>query len=167
MRSFFSHAHRKESPGHPGVHFPPPLLYTVGLGAGVLLHGWIPLHLVPSRWRVVGVLMGWLLIGFWAGLSGWAMVTFLQQRTSIFPNRPARLLVTWGPYGFSRNPMYLALSALHVGVSILLNTAWPLLFLPAVWASLYVLVIHREERYLAAAFGGQYESYCGRVRRWL
>jgi len=158
---------RKEYPADPGVRFPPPLLYVVGLGVGILLHRWLPLHLLPSQARIVGVLVGWLLVGFWAGLSGWAMVTFVRKRTSILPNRPATLLVTWGPYRFSRNPMYVALSALHVGVSFLVDTIWPVLLLPAVWVSLYVLVVRREESYLAATFGSEYESYCGRVRRWL
>ena len=158
---------REESPSHPGVHFPPPLLYVIALGVGLLCHKWLPLYLTPPRLRVVGVLVGWLLIASWAALSAWAMVTFSRERTPIFPNRPARTLVTWGPYRLSRNPMYLALSALYLGVSILANTIWPVLFLPAVWPLLYFLVIRREERYLATAFGDEYESYRTRVRRWL
>ncbi len=154
-------------PRDPGVRFPPPLLFIAALGAGILLHQWFPLQILPSQWRFVGLLLGWLLVGCAAGLSGWAMTTFLRGRTSIRPDRPASKLVTWGPYRLSRNPMYIALSSLHLGVSILVNTSWPVLFLPMVWVFLYFSVIRREERYLAAAFGNEYESYCSRVRRWL
>lgn len=155
------------SPRHPGVHFPPPFLFVFPLGAGILLHQWLPLPLMAMRWKVVGVLAGWMLIGVWAGLSAWAVALFLRQRTSMIPNRPATRLVTWGPYRFSRNPMYLALSLLHVGVSILVNTMWPLFFLPVALGSLVYLVIHREERYLSATFGAEYKLYRARVRRWL
>jgi len=85
----------------------------------------------------------------------------------MIPNRPATRLVTWGPYRLSRNPMYLALSILYLGVSILVNTSWPVFFLPVALASLYLLVIRREERYLSAAFGREYELYRSTVRRWL
>ena len=156
-----------ESPRHPGVRFPPPLLFVLPLGAGILLHQWLPLHLVAAGWRVVAVLVGWLLIGISAALSGWAMITFLRRRTPIRPYRPATSLVTWGPYRFSRNPMYVSLSALYLGVSILVNTIWPVFFFPVVIASLYFLVIRREERYLSSAFGSEYSSYCDSVRRWL
>ena len=156
-----------DSPRHPGVNFPPPLLFVLPLGAGVLLHQWLPLHLISARWRVVGVIVGWLLIGVWAALSGWAMVTFSRQRTPIMPNRPATRLVTWGPYRLSRNPMYLALSALYLGVSVLVNTIWSVFFFPVVLALLYFLVIRREERYLSGSFRNEYDSYCASVRRWL
>ena len=155
------------SPRGPGVRFPPPLLFVLPLGAGILLHRWLPLHLVDAQWRVFGVIAGWLLIGVWGGLSGWAIATFRRQRTAIIPNRPATRLVTWGPYRICRNPMYLALSALYLGVSVLVNTIWPVVFFPLVIALLYFLVIRREERYLSAAFGSEYEEFCAGVRRWL
>ena len=156
-----------DSPRHPGVRFPPPLLFVLPLGAGILLQQWLPLHLVDAQWRVVCVFVGWLLIGVWGGLSGWAIVTFRRQRTAIIPNRPATRLVTWGPYRISRNPMYLALSALYLGVSVLVNTIWPVVFFPVVITLLYFLVVRREERYLSAAFGSEYEEFCAGVRRWL
>ena len=152
---------------NPGVRFPPPLLFVVALGLGVACHKWFPLSLAPPRLRPVGVLGGWSLVAIWVVFMGWAMLTFVRQRTSIVPSRPANALVTWGPYRLSRNPMYVALSVGYVGASMLVNALWPVLFLPAVWALLYLLVIRREERYLAAAFGDEYESYRARVRRWL
>ncbi len=156
-----------EAPLHPGVGFPPPLIFVLPLGAGILLHQWVPLHIVPAHWRAASVIVGWLLIGAWAGLSGWAMLTFWQQRTPVFPNRPATRLVTWGPYRLSRNPMYLSLSALFLGVSVLVNACWPFFFFPAVIASLHFLVICREERYLSTAFKEEYTAYRSTVRRWL
>ena len=63
--------------------------------------------------------------------------------------------------------MYVAFTALYLGVVLVTNSAWPLPLLPGAWAATYLLVIRREERYLAAAFGDEYDSYRSRVRRWL
>ena len=48
-----------------------------------------------------------------------------------------------------------------------MNSMWPLALLPIVLGLLFLLVIRREEAYLADAFGEQYASYRERVRRWL
>jgi protein-S-isoprenylcysteine O-methyltransferase Ste14 len=157
----------EDGPRHPGVHFPPPLLFLIPLGLGAFLQRRLPLELLPDHWRTAGVLGGWLLIGFWALLSGWAFFTFTRQRTGIFPNRPATRLVTWGPYGLSRNPMYVSLVAVYFGATLLMNNLWPLIGSPLVVVSLHFLVIRREERYLAAAFPQEYAAYCASVRRWL
>ena len=152
---------------HPGVHFPPPLIFLLGIGGGLLCNKWWPLPLLPPQWRAVEVVGGWASIAFWAAIAAWSMVLFARQGTAIYPNSPATKLVTWGPYRFSRNPMYVAFSVLYFGLSMMVSTAWPLLFQPIVWVLLYFFVIRREERYLASAFGAEYEAYRARVRRWL
>lgn len=139
----------------------------VPLGAAALLNRWSRLPLLPARWILVGTVAAWLLIGFWAVLSGWAFFTFTRQKTAIFPNRPATRLVTWGPYGLSRNPMYVSLCSAYLGATLLMNNTWSLLGFPLAVVSLHYLVIRREERYLAAAFKQEYASYCASVRRWL
>jgi protein-S-isoprenylcysteine O-methyltransferase Ste14 len=63
--------------------------------------------------------------------------------------------------------MYVGLALLYVGLALLLNIVWPLAFLPLVLLIIDAAVIRREERYLIAAFGEEYRSYCSRVRRWL
>jgi protein-S-isoprenylcysteine O-methyltransferase Ste14 len=85
----------------------------------------------------------------------------------VLPNRPASALATGGPYHFTRNPMYVGMALLYIGLALVLNTAWPLVFLPLVLLIIDAAVIRREERYLISAFGEEYRAYCSRVRRWL
>ena len=153
---------------HPGVRFPPPFLFVAGFLGGLALERWvwrIPLAFGDSRTLLV--LAGWLGVILGLLLVAWSMLVFLQFRTAIIPIRPASLLVASGPYRFSRNPMYVGLSALYVGLALLFNLAWPLVLLPVVLILLDRLVIRREERYLADAFGDEYAIYRQRVRRWL
>ena len=101
------------------------------------------------------------------GITWWALSTFVRVRTGIMPDRPARQLVTFGPYRFSRNPMFVGFSAIYVGLAVLLNMVWPLAVLPLVIAVLTLTVIRHEERYMATEFGDPYQTYCRRVRRWM
>ena len=154
---------------NPGVRFPPPFLYVAGFLAGLLLDRRV------AHFRLVGgdastellELAGVLLMATGLTFMGWGVLTFFRARTSIIPHRPASRMVDWGPYRFTRNPMYTGLAFLHAGLSLVANSGWPLLLLPLVMLALYHLVIRREERYLASEFGDEYERYRRRVRRWL
>lgn len=157
-------------PAHPGVWFPPPFLYVIGFGIGLWLQRSRPLGLISTphtgSHRPVWIL-GLLCLVAWAALMLGAMVTFRRSRTTMLPNRPAAALATGGPYRITRNPMYLGLAFLYIGLALLLNTVWPLAFLPLVLIAIDVAVIRREERYLTATFGEAYRAYCARVRRWV
>ena len=59
------------------------------------------------------------------------------------------------------------MSCAYIGLSLLLNNVWAVLLLPVVVGVVDLLVIRREERYLANKFGEPYREYCSRVRRWL
>jgi len=81
--------------------------------------------------------------------------------------KPTTALVTEGPFRYSRNPIYLALTLLYVGVALLINALWILLLVvPAVLVLRYG-VIAREEAYLTRKFGEAYRQYMAQVRRWL
>ena len=103
----------------------------------------------------------------WLALMLAAFATFGRAKTTPFPNRPASALVTSGPYRFTRNPMYLSLIALYIGLTLMLNSWWPLMMLPLVLVIIDRAVIAREERYLTDAFPADYPAYQRRVRRWL
>ena len=97
----------------------------------------------------------------------WAIRTLLFARTTIMPHHSARALVTSGPFAFSRNPIYLGLALVYLGVALTMNDAWPIILLPIVVMVMSSFVIAREEAHLAEAFGDRYRAYCSRVRRWI
>jgi protein-S-isoprenylcysteine O-methyltransferase Ste14 len=151
----------------PGVPFPPPLVFVAG---------WLVAWLLNTRIDFVihGTGPGGLQLALGTGLAaagllliGAGLVTFVLARTAVMPTRAARQLVAWGPYRFTRNPMYVGLTGLYLGLTLLLNMAWPLVTLPGVLVVMTAFVIRREERHLRRAFGDDYEAYCLRVRRWL
>jgi len=147
-----------------GVRFPPPVLYAVPLLAGILLDLRWPLHVLPgAASHVVGAIG--VTIGLALALS--ALGLFRRAGTSVIPRRPTTALVTSGPFRLTRNPMYVGLAFVYVGIAFWVNTAWPLLFFPLVVVLVRRLVIAREERYLEAKFGDAYRRYRRRVRRWL
>jgi len=157
-----------QPPPHAGVHFPPPFVYAVAFIAGLLLQRAWPLPITgPGTARGVILTAGLVLLLAFLGLAGSAFFTFGRARTTVIPNRPASALVTSGPYRISRNPMYVAFALLYTGLALLVNTWWPLFFLPLVLIAVDRLVIAREERYLASAFPQEYDAYRSRVRRWL
>lgn len=158
---------RREGRARPEVRYPPPLLFVLGIVAGSLLHHAFPQPIIGPAGRSAAALAGWLVVALGTGLSVWGLATFRRAGTPIRPSSPASTLVTHGPFRLSRNPMYVGLTLVYLGVTLLMNSVWTALFLPLVIAVLHLTVIRHEERYLAATFGHEYDDYRRRVRRWL
>ena len=150
-----------------GVNFPPPLLFILGFGGGVLVHKFFPMNVIPNRLAGPFDIIGQALFVLGLAFVLWGLITFFRFRTAVFPNQPASQIVSAGPYRFSRNPMYLGFTLAYLGGILKINTLWPLLMLPVVLWLLIVLVIRPEERYLTKAFAAVYTDYVKRVRRWL
>ena len=102
-----------------------------------------------------------------AVLAGWGWVMFHRAGTTRVPGETSTALVTWGPYRFTRNPMYLGLSVAYVGEAGILHQMIPVILLPLIIAYLNRVVIPVEEKRLQAEFGVEYEDYTKRVSRWL
>ena len=150
----------------PGVAFPPPLLFVAGYALGWLIGRIRPIGAGAAPTPVLEV-AGAIVAGAGLAIAAWAMSTFMLSGTAIMPNQPASTLVVHGPYRYSRNPMYVALTLLYVGLVLVTRTWWALPLLPVVLVVLYRTVIVREERYLGTEFGGAYTDYSRRVRRWI
>lgn len=80
---------------------------------------------------------------------------------------PSSAIVTGGIYRFTRNPMYVGMTFIALGLGTLMASVGALIMiLPAVLA-IDRFVIAKEEAYLQRRFGSDYEAYCRTVRRWL
>ena len=153
---------------HSGVFIPPPLVYVVPLAVGILLQRFYPIAILPRNVpRNLALVAGVTLIVLGIALAILAFAEFRRARTSPIPIRPTTAIVETGPYRFTRNPMYVSLALAYLGVTLWVDSLWPLLFLPIVLFTMQRAVIAREERYLEAKFGGEYRGYKTRVRRWI
>jgi protein-S-isoprenylcysteine O-methyltransferase Ste14 len=142
----------------------PPLVYLGSIILGLLLHFAGPLPLVRHS---VGAPIGASLVLMAVGLFVAAVRTFRAAGTPVPGNRPTTTIVRAGPYRFSRNPIYLAFTALHVGIAFWVGSLWLLVTLVPALALMSFWVIPREERYLEARFASEYLPYKSAVRRWL
>jgi protein-S-isoprenylcysteine O-methyltransferase Ste14 len=120
-----------------------------------LLHG--------AAWTWGGVAL--VVAGAALGASG--LWTFRRRGTTHHPHGEPRALVTTGPYRRTRNPMYVGVTTVLLGVLLWSGSAWFLL--PPLGFVLWIdrLQIPYEERKLSRLFGDEYEAYRRRVRRWL
>ncbi len=143
---------------------PPPLFFGGALLIGFLLEWLVPL----GRWQA-----GWLppagLALAVAGLAVavWGFRTLKAAKTTIHVREVSSALVDGGPYGHSRNPLYVALIMLYLGIAVGFGVLWPVLILIPATILVQVLVIQREEVRLESWFGQDYLDYKARVRRWI
>jgi protein-S-isoprenylcysteine O-methyltransferase Ste14 len=149
---------------HADVVAPPPVIYAGALVVGLLLQRAFPLPFLP---RPVARIIGACLIGlnFLVGVP--AIVTMRRARTSLNPAEPTTVLVTSGPFRYTRNPIYLSFTILYTGIAVFANALWAIFLLPVTLVAISRGVIAREEQYLERTFGEEYKRYKTQVRRWL
>jgi len=148
-----------------GVIAPPPLIYLPALLVGLALHFAFQVSLFPGTWLQLAI--GLPLMAASGIVAVMAARTMRRAGTEVNTSKPTTAIVVQGPYRFSRNPMYLSLTLLFIGIAISVNALWVLALVPIPFAIINLGVIDREERYLEKRFGKQYMNYKARVRRWL
>jgi protein-S-isoprenylcysteine O-methyltransferase Ste14 len=155
---------RNASPDTAQVLVLPPLAYGAVFIMGLLLHLAFPAYILPKTLaRGIGVVC--VLVSFPLALMTFRVLS--RAHTPVDPMKPTTALVTEGPFRYSRNPIYVALTLLYVGVTLLINALWILLLVVPAVVVLRYGVIAREEAYLTRKFGDAYRQYTAQVRRWL
>lgn len=98
-----------------------------------------------------------------------SVVAFFRAKTTINPLQPERseVLVVKGLYRVSRNPMYLGMLLILMGICVYLGQPLNVVFLMVFVGLINTLQIRPEERALRTRFGQSYVDYCHRVRRWV
>jgi protein-S-isoprenylcysteine O-methyltransferase Ste14 len=103
--------------------------------------------------------------GIW--LVGSAFGFFRKTGQDPAPWKPTPSLVFEGPYRFTRNPMYVGMTAVQVGVGLFADSLWVIGLAAVSLLTVHVIAVLPEERYLTEKFGAPYEEYRRRVRRYL
>jgi protein-S-isoprenylcysteine O-methyltransferase Ste14 len=148
------------------MRVPVPWVFVLTYLVGVVMEYVWPTQRIVQRVPGIGFVSGVLfLIG--ASVAAWGLLTFRKARTTTVPGKLSSQLVTWGPYRFTRNPMYLGLTLAYLGEAGVLRQVWPVVLLPLVIAYLNWVVIPVEEEKLREVFGSDYNAYRANVRRWL
>lgn len=134
---------------------------------GFALAGWLTGRFVPHGpdWLArmgSGAVLAGLTLMLWAG---WTMV---RARTTVDPFGQPHRLVTWGPFRWSRNPIYLGDAIVLAGLCLAFRAplAAPLLVAGFV-AVISARFIAPEEHRLARIFPDPFAAYRERTRRWI
>jgi protein-S-isoprenylcysteine O-methyltransferase Ste14 len=147
------------------------------------------LNLPPPIWALTYVLIavavgyagGWprvpglpivplaiVLIGVGISLAITAAMLFRREGTELNSTSTSnQKLITSGPFRFTRNPMYLGLVLLALGIAFWVGV-WPMfLALIAIFATLNWVHIPFEEAKMRRQFGEAFDTYVRKVRRWI
>ena len=101
-----------------------------------------------------GVFLAGLFLRIWAQMH-------LQHRL-----RVRKTLTTTGPYGFVRNPIYIANTLMLTGCTAMSELMWMVPVVLVYCAVIHGLVVRYEEQSLSRKYGVVYEDYRKRVPRW-
>lgn len=142
----------------------PPIILLVSILCQIVLHYLLPIRQLidaPWIWAGIGVIVFGVLI-----IIGPA-TAFFRANTTIKPFEDSSSLVTTGVYNYTRNPMYVGMVVILLGVAVLLGDLspfiMPVLFVPLLNAR----VIRHEEQMLEERFGDEYRDFMESVRRWI
>jgi protein-S-isoprenylcysteine O-methyltransferase Ste14 len=142
----------------------PPIYFLVAIVLAVALHLLLPLQqLLVFPWRLAGLFP----LGLGIALNLMADQAFKEHNTTVKPFEQSSTLVTTGVFAVSRNPMYLGMALVLLGIAMLLGSFPPFAVVVALPVLLDRLFISPEEKMLQHTFGDQFREYRDRVRRWL
>ena len=133
--------------------------------------GWLPVPffavplLVPGTQTATTWAIGAALVaaGEAVRLAGVAAAGTVTRRRS----RTVQRLVTYGIFGWTRNPLYVGNFLAWLGVVVASGVFWFLPLAALIFAVEYSLIVRYEEGVLESFFGGEYLAYKARTSRWM
>ena len=142
------------------VVFGIPLLLSIILG-----FAW-PFPIFHGAWRWISLAAGFILFILGVSVISAGRRELSRHGQPTDPGKPTSQVVTSGIFSISRNPLYLGVAILILGLSLLVNGWWILIMLVVEVTLCHFVLILPEERYLASTFGTGYEEYRRNVYRW-
>ena len=83
-----------------------------------------------------------------------------------FATSPKNKLITKGLYRVTRNPVYVGMLLMQIGIAVVC-TSWLYLLLTLVLLILLNAILSAEERYCLETYGDDYRKYMSRTPRWI
>jgi protein-S-isoprenylcysteine O-methyltransferase Ste14 len=148
---------------HPGVPVRPPQIYLGFIVLGFVIDYFWPVPFLPPVIQFSGAAV---LGGAGIVIALLAMRRFRAAGTNVPTPQPATAIVTDGIYAYSRNPIYIGMSLLHLAIGVSADSPWIIAALIPTLIVIRYTVITREEAYLERKFGDEYLAYKSKVRRW-
>jgi protein-S-isoprenylcysteine O-methyltransferase Ste14 len=142
----------------------PPLILLAFVGVGAAAGLCSSTRMLSPE---AGTMVGMITIVASVTIVGLAFDALKRAETPIDVRRPTAALVTTGIFAATRNPIYLAMALLYIGVAFLINSPWTFLLAAPMTSTLCLIAIKPEERYLERKFGDAYRAYRDRTPRWL
>ena len=143
----------------------PPTVFLIALTSGYILRLFFGGRLALPRAFAEG--FGGLLILVAMAIFSAAIMAFAAGGETLKTTTPSQQLFTKGVYGFSRNPVYLAMMLFGVGFAITTSNIWIIVTSAIAGVLFHFFVIKPEERYLEDRFGEEFHAYKNSVRRWI
>ncbi len=141
----------------------PPTVFTISVILEVFLHFFFPVaKIIPLEFRN----LGWVLIIFSFLLSFWQFVT-MHHKTPIPYGSNPKILITEGPFKYTRNAFYISLNLIALGVAVYFRDFSPFIVVIIEFLVFDKYLIPPEEKILEKKFGQSYKDYKSKVRRWL
>ena len=112
------------------------------------------------------------LLGLILILSGISLVfvsfRFMRKmKTTFIPDGTPEVLISSGPFKFSRNPIYLGMLTVLVGVAFLMSSLSAIIIAFVFGIIINFTWIAHEEKKLHELFSEDWENYSSKVRRWI
>lgn len=143
---------------------PAPVIFFGLLILGFALNWVHPLAFFPRlTTQIVGIAL--VILGLLVGGSG--IIEMRRARTTPDPREPTTALVEKGIFRYTRNPLYLSMFVLFLGIAVALNILWSILLVPLLFFGVERGAVKPEELYLERKFGDAYLQYKRRVPRWV
>lgn len=140
-------------------------VFAVGLFIGVILDIFFPMRLIMEP---VNQIIGLVLV-----VLATVVIYSSEKHGAEYSNKRKQNAVcsvdqmASGPYRYTRNPKYLGLSLLLIGLGVILNT--PFIIATSIISGLIVnfYFIKKEEALLEERHGEIYKEYKNKVKKWL
>ena len=142
----------------------PPTYFVLCLIIAAVLHFLIPVkQIINYPYNCLGFLF--FVIG--GILNIWTDQLFKKNKTTVKPLEKPSTFIQTGPLKISRNPMYLGMTILLIGLGFVLGSIISFVGFILFIIAMEIAFISQEEHSMQEQFGEEYLAYKKKVGRWI